>query len=214
MASVVRHAFEDRYGINTRWTSTAWMSFPTEVTDSAVRRAAHGLYQRGLVAMDYYADNTRHHNARQSQHVRLGDEFGIRTESVYRGFPEIVEHVVALAALDVALAIAGRHYKLGNLSKWKAMLEWRRNSLRYHRRAVLRLSVRGAFSPAWAACQVLTSKTTARGGLTWWRVLRALDDLGPGTVMLPGGWANPALASPEIGNASLSLRLTRTGRFV
>jgi hypothetical protein len=133
--------------------------------------------------------------------MRLGYQFGARTRSVYRGFPDTVEHVVALAATDVAVLLVREamrpHHWEARVEELGEILQRRKSVDRYHRSALKRLSAGGRFNDAWAACQVLTTKTTAVGGLTWWELLCGFHDV-RSEPDIPGGWACPALSTPEI----------------
>jgi hypothetical protein len=201
MAFVVRKAYGDSRGFDAFWWPT--IELHPECADSAVRRAARSLHERCLIDLSYMSDETTR-AVRRLQHIRLGHQFGARTESVYRGFPETVDHVVALAAGEVAFRFARDGAKSQDPDRWKE--EWKatirrwESVIRYHRRALRGLGARGRFSPAWAACQVLSSKTTEVGGLTWWQILCGFHD-DPFEPKIPGGWACPAISTPEVKTA-------------
>jgi hypothetical protein len=204
--TTLRGAYGGGYGFEPGWRPLAGTKLHSEVADSAVRRAVRGLYQRGLLELAYYGDESRQGNVRQVQHVRLGEKFG-QTKSVYRALPQTVEHVVELAAAHAGRDIARRRFNAQDPSRrplegWQAFIARLRGLLRHHRHAVEALAYRGAFSPAWAACQVLTTQTTAVGDLSWWQVIRGLDEARisfPDHIpSLPGGWDSSALATPEI----------------
>jgi hypothetical protein len=204
--AVLAFAVREAYG-DSRFSASWWpvIQLHREPVDSAARRAARSLYERGLIDLDYMSEQSETGAVRRLQHMRLGHLFGARTKVVYRGFPETVDHVVALAATEVALLFApagakSDHWETQGRKQWEDLVRRRTSVVKYHRRTLDGLAARGRFSAAWAACQVLSGKTTAVGGLTWWQILCGLDD-NRFVPKLPGGWDCPAFSTPEVRTA-------------